>query len=97
MPPADSADLSHALERDRAPIHVRSGQAGTSSGVNTAPGSDDDGWIVPEPVRLADGSRIQLYKDGEALHAAYQAIKDARRRICLEIYIFHDDATGHAF
>jgi cardiolipin synthase len=48
-------------------------------------------------VHLEDGTRIQLYKDGEALHAAYQAIKDARQRICLEIYIFHDDETGRAF
>ena len=73
------------------------GEAGTSSGVNIAPGSDDDGWIVPPPVRLSDGSRVQLYKDGEALHAAYQAIKEAKRRICLESYIFHDDDTGRAF
>jgi cardiolipin synthase len=97
MPPEDSSELTEALARDRAPIQVRSGQAGTSSGINSAPGSDDDGWVVPQPVRLEDGSRIQLYKDGEALHAAYQAIKEAKQRICLEIYIFHDDETGRAF
>ena len=73
------------------------GQAGTSSGVNIAPGSDDDGWIVPPPVYLADGTKVQLYKDGEALHAAYAAIKSAKRRVCLESYIFHDDDTGRAF
>jgi cardiolipin synthase len=70
---------------------------GTSSGVNIAPGSDDDGWRVPEPVTLADGTRLQLYKDGEALHAAYAAMKHARRRICLEVYIWGDDDTGRAF
>src|SRR5689334_414240 len=60
---------------------------GTSSGLNIEPGSNDDGWEVPPPVRLQDGTRVQLYKDGEALHAAYEAIKYAKRRICLESYI----------
>jgi cardiolipin synthase len=73
------------------------GEAGTSSGVNLAPGSDDDGWIVPPPVQLSDGSVVRLYKDGEALHAGYEAIKAARRRVCLESYIFADDDTGRAF
>jgi cardiolipin synthase len=73
------------------------GEAGTSSGVNISPGSDDDGWIVPPPVHLSDGTKVQLYKDGEALHAAYRAIKAAKRRVCLESYIFHDDDTGRAF
>ncbi|MEA2735768.1 MAG: cardiolipin synthase [Humisphaera sp.] len=68
-----------------------------AAGVNIAPGSDDDGWIVPPPVRLADGSEVQLYKDGEALHAAYRAIETAQQTICLEIYIFHSDETGRAF
>jgi cardiolipin synthase len=73
------------------------GEAGASTGLNIEPGSDDDGWVVPEPVRLGDGSLVQLYKDGEALHAAYEAIRSARRRICLEMYIFASDATGRAF
>jgi cardiolipin synthase len=73
------------------------GAGGTSSGVNIAPGSDDDGWEVPPPARLRDGSEAQLYKDGEALHAAYQAIRSARTGVRLEIYIFHSDATGRAF
>jgi cardiolipin synthase len=73
------------------------GELGTSTGVNIAPGSDDDGWIVPPPVRLSDGSMVRLYKDGEALHAGYEAIKAARRRVCLESYIFADDETGRAF
>lgn len=73
------------------------GSSGASTGLNIAPGSDDDGWIVPQPVTLADGTQIQLYKDGEALHAAYEAIKQARHRICLEMYIFASDDTGRAF
>src|SRR5687768_2963958 len=76
---------------------AKQGELGTSAGVNISPGSDDDGWIVPQPVRLNDGTRVQLYKDGEALHAAYEAIKHARRRICLEVYIFANDDTGQAF
>jgi len=40
---------------------------------------------------------VQLYKDGEALHAAYEAIKHAKRRVWLEVYIFADDDTGRAF
>src|SRR3954468_4752147 len=71
--------------------------AGTAPGINIRPGSDDDGWTVPPPVQLEDGTRVQLYKDGEALHAAYEAIKHARRRVCLQSYIFADDDTGHAF
>ena len=73
------------------------GALGTSTGLNIEPGSDDDGWTVPDPVELADGSVVQLYKDGEALHAAYEAIKLAKQRICLEMYIFASDATGRAF
>jgi len=73
------------------------GPSGTQPGINIAPGSDDDGWIVPDPVTLSDGTSIQLYKDGEALRAAHTAILNARRRVCLEVYIFADDRTGHAF
>src|SRR5450432_1547994 len=71
--------------------------AGTAAGINIAPGSDDDGWVVPQPITLNDGTTIQLYKDGEALHAAYNAIQQAQRRICLEVYIFASDDTGCAF
>ena len=77
--------------------NAQQGDQGTSMGLNIAPGSDDDGWVVPHPVHLADGTRLQLYKDGEALHAAFNAIKHAKWRICLEVYIFADDDTGHAF
>src|SRR5687767_7070321 len=52
---------------------------------------------MPTLVRLADGSVVQLYKDGEALRAAYQAIEHAKRRICLEVYIWRSDDTGRAF
>ncbi len=71
--------------------------AGVSPGVNIAPGSDDDGWIVPPPVVLADGTSVQLYKDGEALHAMYESIAGAKFLVCLEVYIFANDATGQAF
>jgi cardiolipin synthase len=56
-----------------------------------------DGWVPPPPAKLADRTLIHLYKDGEGLHAAYRAIEAARRRIWLEIYIFHSDRTGRAF
>ena len=80
MPSVDTADdITHAPDPGRA-IAERSVEGeggGTSSGVNIAPGSDDDGWKVPKPVVLSDGTRLQLYKDGEALHAAYEAIRGA--------------------
>src|SRR5262249_13813102 len=66
-------------------------------GINTRVGHGDDGWHVPLPVELADGTRLQLFKDGEALLAAYEAIKEARQTIYLEVYIFASDDTGWAF
>jgi len=69
----------------------------TRTGLNTCPGSDDDNWISPPPVLMRDGTQLQLYKDGEALHAAYEAIKNAQSLICLEVYIFASDTTGRAF
>ncbi|CAN5498429.1 phospholipase D-like domain-containing protein [soil metagenome] len=87
LPPSSGAGADAAAQR----------AAGTSPGVNIRPGSDDDGWIVPSPVALEDGTRLQLYKDGEALRAAFDAIKHARRRVCLQSYIFADDETGRAF
>jgi cardiolipin synthase A/B len=80
----DEPNIDHDTEQQ---------QAGTSSGINREPGSNDDGWIVPPPVTLSDGSRIQLFKDGEALRAAYDAIEAAKYRICLEAYIFAGDST----
>ena len=68
-----------------------------SPGINVLPGSADDGWESPDPVSLGDGSTIQLYKDGEALRAAFEAIRLARHRICLEVYIFASDPTGVSF
>src|SRR5687768_1165290 len=65
-------------------------------GVNAAPGVDD-GWVTPPPVALADGSHVQLYKDGEALKHAYDAIARAKSRVCFEFYIWDNDATGRAF
>jgi cardiolipin synthase len=67
------------------------------AGINIAPGAEDDGWTTPPSVTLDDGTTVQLFKDGEALQAAYQAIEAARHRICLEVYIFASDKTGSAF
>jgi cardiolipin synthase len=76
---------------------IRHPSSGTSPGINIAPGRDDDGGIVPRPFPLADGSTVQLYKDGEALYAAYHAIESAHDSVGLEVYIFHSDDTGYAF
>jgi len=67
------------------------------SGINTVPGSADDGWVAPPTVTLKDGTRLQLFKDGEAMLAAFKAIERARFRICLEVYILRNDGTGQAF
>src|SRR5579884_3107581 len=79
------------------PVQHQLGPFGTSSGINTCPGCEDDGWVVPAPVTLSDGTRLHLFKDGEALHAAYRAIEDAKQFVCLEVYIFSGDDTGRAF
>jgi cardiolipin synthase len=70
---------------------------GPNPGVNIEPGPQDDGWPEPPPVRLADGTAVQLLKDGQALRVAWEAIRSARESIALEIYIFHSDRTGRAF
>lgn len=57
----------------------------------------DDGWVTPQPVILPDGTCVRLFKDGQALRAAYDAIAAARWRVCLEVYIFRSDPTGRAF
>lgn len=66
-------------------------------GINVFPGSGDDHWTAPQPVALADGNTVQLWKDGQSLLGAISAIKAARRRILLETYIFAPDETGFAF
>jgi cardiolipin synthase A/B len=66
-------------------------------GINVMPGSHDDGWVMPRSVVLNDTTHVQLFKDGEALHAAFEAIRRAKKRVGLEVYIFHSDATGKAF
>src|SRR5205085_1150575 len=81
----------------QAPVAVPSVCLPSPTGINICPGSEDDGWVMPPPVRLNDGTRLQLYKDGEALRAAYEAIRDARELVCLEVYIFASDGTGRAF
>jgi cardiolipin synthase len=54
-------------------------------------------WVTPDPVTLRDGTTVQLLKDGQALRAAYDAIATARRRICVEMYIFSSDEAGREF
>lgn len=67
------------------------------AGINVSEGTEDDGWETPPLVKLADGTAIQLLKDGAALRAAFEAIRQARHRICLESYIYASDETGRAF
>lgn len=78
-------------------IDVRSEPKIVPAGLNLRPGPEDDGWVTTPRVTLGDGSTIQLYKDGEGLRAALDAIRGAKKRICLEIYIFKNDATGKVF
>jgi cardiolipin synthase len=70
--------------------------APNADGLNMGPGAED-GWVTPPPVTLGDGTRLYLYKDGEGLKAGLRAIEAAKRRICLEMYIFANDATGKAY
>jgi cardiolipin synthase len=81
------------------PRRVRPGvsEEPAAMGLNGRANTGDDGWRKPPPVTLSDGTKVQLFKDGEGLHAAYEAIKAARRVIGLEVYIFADDSTGRAF
>jgi cardiolipin synthase len=81
---------------DTPPCPPEPQQNGTASGRTIRPGGNDDGWIIPPRVNLSDGTTIQLFKDGEAWRAAFDALRDARSRICLEIYIFASDDTGQA-
>lgn len=67
------------------------------AGLNIIPGAADDGWHTPPPVTLSDGTVVRLYKDGECLRAWLDAIRVAKRRILLEIYILRNDATGRVF
>ncbi len=95
-----SGSAPHILHprRDSAPKRIlRRLLRRNREGVNVAPGSLDDDWEAPDPVTLADGSQVQLYKDGEALKRAYDAAAAAQSRICYEFYIWDDDATGRAF
>lgn len=95
--PARFRPRAPATHGDDEKVCAEQGSFGTSTGVNLVPGSDDDGWKVPDPVALGDGTRVSLHKDGEALHAAYAAIESAKIRVCLEVYILANDDTGRAF
>ena len=80
-----------------APVLIKShADADNADGLNIGPG-EEDGWVTPPPVTLADATQIYLYKDGEGLRAGLEAIKSAKRRICLEMYIIANDATGRAY
>lgn len=66
-------------------------------GINMASGDQDDDWKTPPPVTLADGSNVQLWKDGEALKRGFDAIALAESRICFQFYTWNADATGRAY
>ncbi len=90
--PSPTEPLSHAL-----PQPAAAARTGIARGLNIQPGADDDGWEVPPPVCLGDGTVVRLLKDGEALRVWYDAIGKAKRSIFLESYIFAADGTGNAF
>ncbi len=49
-------------------------------------------------LRFSEGNRLTLYTTGkDGLDAMLAAIAGARRRVHLETYILHSDATGRAF
>ena len=81
----------------RPPKPSRLGEAGTARGDAIEIGAVDGTWVNPPPVTLEDGTRVRLFKDGQGLTAALAAIRAAKVQICLEVYIFHSDATGRAF
>src|SRR4051812_15683174 len=68
----------------RPPRPSRLGEEGTATGVCIDIGCRDAEWIMPPPVALTDGTRVQLFKDGQGLTAALRAIRGAREQICLE-------------
>ncbi len=74
-----------------------SSKRAAEKGLNIEPGTDDDGWTSPRPVTLQDGTKLQLYKDGEAAAAAIRGIENAKHRILLEVYIWPGDETGQRF
>ncbi len=78
------------------PIQPAAAGSGAAAGATITPGSEENGWIIPEPVRLSDGTMLQIFKDGQAWHAAFDAIARAENRVCLEVYIFASDDVGQA-
>ena len=88
----------HGHEDSKAPpLKQVAGRVQNEYGLNVEPGDHDDGWPDLPPVELSDGTVLRLFKDGEAAHAAIAAIRHAKWRILLEIYIWSDDETGRAF
>ncbi len=54
--------------------------------------------IRDRTLRFTEGNRVELYDSGrEGLAAMLAAIESARRRVHLETYILHADATGRRF
>jgi cardiolipin synthase len=75
-------------------LHDHAGAAGMD---HAAIAGTFEDWVTPDMVTLSDGTTVQLLKDGQALRAAYDAIQLARRRICVEMYIFSSDEAGREF
>jgi cardiolipin synthase A/B len=90
------ATISAGPQMPAVPIQPAAPASGTAPGASIAPGSEENGWVIPEPVRLSDGTMLQIYKDGQAWHAAFDAIGQAQQRVCLEVYIFASDDVGQA-
>ena len=95
--PPPPPQLLRGTPGDGGPPPGRPPRIARRTGLNLEPGSDDDGWESPPPTTLPDGSVARLYKDGEALAAAYDAAKRAKRRLLVESYIVANDETGEAF
>lgn len=94
----DRVSFLHGREASNAPpIEEHVGRFRDEYGLNMRPGPEDDGWVHTDPVRLRDGTQVQLYKDGEAAVAAFRAIEGARHRVLLEVYIWSSDETGRRF
>ena len=59
-----------------------------------------DGWTrtgrkAPPPV-ATEGNHLELHLDANGFRKILQTIESARHQLALEMFIFKDDATGHA-
>ena len=71
--------------------------AASKFGLNIRPGADDDGWETCPTIELCCGTRMHLYKDGEALGRIFEILRRAEKQILIETYIWAGDGTGEAF